>query len=126
MKLSVEQIASVAHNVNRAFCEANGDHSQVDWIFAPGWQKESAIKGVEAHIQSGLTMTPEGSHVSWMNEKFAQGWQYGDTKDPVAKTHPCIKPYDELPLEQRAKDFIFREVVHSLVKLNALHAGRVL
>jgi hypothetical protein len=35
-------------------------------------------------------------------------------KDPDAKTHPCILPYHELPLEQRLKDSLFMAIVHAL------------
>jgi hypothetical protein len=32
----------------------------------------------------------------------------------VARTHPCIKPYDDLPVEQKAKDYMFKAVAHAL------------
>ena len=35
MILSVEEIARVCHNVNKAYCEAIGDDSQVTWEEAP-------------------------------------------------------------------------------------------
>jgi hypothetical protein len=57
---------------------------------------------------------PEASHISWMTQKVADGWKYGEVKDAEAKTHPCIRPFAELPREQQAKDFIFRAVVHAL------------
>jgi hypothetical protein len=49
-----------------------------------------------------------------MKQKVDEGWVYGAVKDPEAKTHPCIVPFDQLPREQQAKDFIFRAVVHAL------------
>ena len=39
------------------------------------------------------------------------------TKDAEKKTHPCIVPYSDLPVVQRAKDYLFREVVHTLAKI---------
>ena len=39
---------------------------------------------------------------------------YGEEKDPERKVHPCMVPFNELPREQQAKDFIFRAVVHAL------------
>jgi hypothetical protein len=108
-------IARVCHNVNRAYCQSIGDHSQPEWKDAPEWQKQSAINGVKAHVESGFTMQPEDSHKSWLAQKEADGWVYGPTKDPSAKTHPCMVPYDQLPLEQRTKDYLFREVVHSMM-----------
>lgn len=106
-------IAVVAHNVNKALCESHSDFSQTYWDEAPDWQKESAINGVLMHINNP-DATPEDSHKSWLAEKEATGWVYGDKKDAVKKTHPCIVPYNELPEFQRAKDYVFREIVHSL------------
>jgi hypothetical protein len=38
-------------------------------------------------------------------------------KDTELKKHPCIVPFDELPEKQRAKDYIFRQIIHSCVVL---------
>lgn len=112
----MEQVARMCHNVNKAYCESIGDMTQQPWESAPQWQKDSALKGVQAHLQSHLTMTPEGSHESWMKEKLSNGWSYGDVKDEMKKTHPCLVPYNELPAAQKAKDYLFRAVVHSAYK----------
>lgn len=117
MKLSVEEIANVCHQVNKAYCSSIGDKSQPEWELAPEWQRKSAIIGVQAHIDSGLTMQPEDSHISWMKLKQQDGWVYGDVKDAKKKTHPCIVEYSQLPKEQQAKDLLFLEVVHTLVKI---------
>lgn len=108
------QIARVCHEVNRAYCEFLGDRSQAEWSNAPQWQKDSAVAGVSA-IRSNPATTPEQSHEGWMAQKVADGWVYGDTKDADHKTHPCMVPYDQLPLAQRAKDHIFGAVVRALL-----------
>jgi hypothetical protein len=113
MTLNREDIARVAHEVNRAYCQALGDDSQPAWNLAPEWQRMSAINGVEFHT-ADPNAGPEASHESWLDEKICGGWRYGPVKDPVAKTHPCVLPFSELPAEQQAKDFIFRAVVHAL------------
>lgn len=112
MTIEREQIARVCHEVNRAYCQAIGDMSQPTWEDAAEWQKQSALLGVNLHCNSDVG--PEASHESWMAQKIADGWVFGETKDPEAKTHPCIVPFAELPREQQAKDFIFRAVVHAL------------
>lgn len=104
-------IAKQCHEANRAYCAALGDTSQVAWEDAPGWQRESAIAGVRAHLNSDLT--PEQSHESWMAQKLADGWGWGEVKDPERKQHPCMAPYQQLPQEQRAKGFIFRAIVNT-------------
>lgn len=85
-RFSPEEIARVAHEVNRAFCQALGDDSQLPWAEAPEWQRQSALEGVT------FLMTN-----SWMERE-----------------HPCLVPFSDLPIEQRAKDFIFCVVVRVL------------
>ena len=106
------QIARIAHEVNRAYCQAIGDNSQPAWEEAPDWQKDSAINGVKAHL-ANPSMTPEQSHESWLAQKRAEGWSWGAVKDPNKKEHPCFIEYNRLPLEQRVKDYLFRGVVHA-------------
>lgn len=106
------EIARIAHEVNRAYCEAMGDNSQPTWENAPQWQKDSALLGVELHTSGDHG--PEASHESWMAQKVADGWKYGPEKNPGIKEHPCMVPFSDLPKEQQAKDFLFRGVVHAL------------
>jgi hypothetical protein len=115
-RLADREIARVCHEVNRAYCEALGDTSQVPWHMAPQWQKDSALTGVRLHIDNP-DAGPQASHESWMAQKVAEGWKYGKEKDAEAKTHHCIVPFDQLPTAQQAKDFIFRGVVHALNSL---------
>jgi hypothetical protein len=85
--------------------------SQPGWHDAPEWQRSSARMGVDLHLSGDHG--PEASHASWLKQKVDEGWVYGATKDPILKTHPCIMPFDQLPKEQQAKDFIFRAVVQA-------------
>jgi len=83
MMMNKEQIAKTCHEVNKAYCESIGDFSQPKWEDVPEWQKESAIKRVDFHLQ------------------------YPETKE-----RPCIVLYDQLP-KQQAKDALFIAVVRS-------------
>ena len=38
-------------------------------------------------------------------------------KDPEAKTHPCMVPYECLPWEQRVKDYLFISVSKALLRM---------
>lgn len=100
----VEHCAREAHEANRNYCYALGDTSQVPWAEAPEWQRASIREGVRG-VFDGLT--PEQSHVQWCHRKLQEGWSYGEAKDPEQKTHPCLRPYAELPPEQRFKDTLF-------------------
>lgn len=113
--MNVTNIAMVCHEVNRAYCKALGDDSQQPWDEAPQWQRDSAINGVKFTL-ANPDAPPSASHDSWLAEKREAGWKYGAVKNPDAKEHPCFVPYEQLPVEQRAKDYIFQAVVRSLGK----------
>ena len=109
----VTEIARVCHEVNRAYCASQGDASQPAWEAAPDWQKDSAINGVLFHL-ANPDSKPSHSHDEWLREKAEAGWSYGPVKNPETKEHPCFVPYDELPREQQAKDYLFLAVVRAL------------
>ena len=111
--LSNEQIARVCHEANRAYCLAIGDDTQKPWSEAEEWQRESAVNGV-VYALSHPDAPNSAQHDSWMKDKVDAGWSYGLVKDSFLKTHPCIVPYDDLPIEQRRKDALFKAVVKAL------------
>jgi RyR domain len=115
MKSMAHSIARVCHEVNAAYCAALGDPTQTLWEEAPQWQKDSAIAGVELHL-ANPNLGVDASHQAWLEHKRAEGWTYGPIKDPEKKEHPCYVPYADLPAEQKAKDFIFRGVVHAIAR----------
>lgn len=106
----IEQIAKVAHETNRAFCESIGDPSQKPWDQAEQWQRESAMKGVEFAL-SNPDAPAAAQHEAWLADKTADGWRYGAVKNSETKEHPCFLPYSQLPVEQRLKDYLFKAVV---------------
>lgn len=110
----IEWIASVCYEANRAYCMAMGDNSFGPWADAPEWQRASNIKGVKLLIENP-DVKPSDSHAAWLEEKRATGWKYGKVKDVDKKEHPCFVPYEELPTEQRAKDYIFLAIARSLL-----------
>ena len=113
---SVEVIAEICHNANRNLCQKMGDNSQKVWRLAPDWQKESAVKGVLFHLNNPDS-TPENSHESWLKEKEETGWKYGPVKDPEKKEHPCMVPYNELPVEQQLKGHLFHGIINALKQI---------
>jgi len=118
----IRRAAAVAHEINRAYCEALGDFSQPSWLKAPAWQVRSAIQGVDFHLENP-DADASASHRNWMKKKTDEGWAYGKKKDPETKTHPCLLPFSQLPKEQQVKDFLFKAVVHALL-LDALDETR--
>jgi len=108
-----EACARAAHEANRAYSLASGDDSIAAWEDAPDWQKTSILNGVNGVLGGN---SPRQSHESWLREKESTGWKYGPVKNPAVKEHPCFKPYDLLPEDQKVKDEIFVSVVKALAK----------
>lgn len=114
IEVTVLEAARTAHNVNKVICEFFEDNSQVDWYDAPQEIKDIAMAGVQA-ILDNPEITSEDLHNKWMGFKKSQGYVFGEVKDDVQKTHPCMVAYKDLPKEQQLKDKVFRTVVLSLV-----------
>lgn len=113
--MTIEQVAQICHDGNKSLCEVNGDQSQKIWADAEQWQRDSAIAGVKFTLENP-NAGADAQHNSWMADKLNDGWKYGNVKNPETKEHPCIVPYDELPSEQQAKDYLFKGIVNSLSK----------
>lgn len=104
-----KQIAELCHAVNKAFCESIGDNSQPNWDNAPEWQHEAVVSIVKSHMKSN-SFNPSDTHDIWMKQKIDAGWTYGEVKDAEKKTHPCIVPYDKLPLHEKTKDYLIKAI----------------
>lgn len=111
---TVEQIAEVCHEANRALTKHVGDVPvQPLWSEAPEEMRVSSVRGVQFAIDNPEA-SPEDQHRAWCNDKLASGWSYGPVKDAAAKTHPALVPYDRLPEATRRKDALFRAIVAAL------------
>ena len=109
-------ISEACHEANRILCEACGHDPIPSWSEAPDWMIESTIDGVLFLIDN-----PDAKvnviHDKWMSDKIKAGWSYGEVKDPEKKTHPCIVPFEMLPVDQQAKDKMFSLIVRSMMKM---------
>ncbi|MFI5842836.1 RyR domain-containing protein [Catenuloplanes sp. NPDC051500] len=107
---AVDQIGWVCHAANRAFQQAVGDARP-----SPEWPDDWEREATEASVRRVLAgATPEELHTSWCDLKYKDGWRYGERKDPDAKTHPCLVPYEQLPERERRKDALFHAIVRAL------------
>jgi RyR domain len=104
-----EEIAELCHENIRVLQRLHRDPSpSTTWFSESEDIRQSAIAGVRA-ARAGATSRE--LHASWVQYKMADGWRYGPDKDPVHKTHPCIRSYDELPDYQKEKDELFLLIV---------------
>ncbi len=117
-------IARMAHQMNCSLIYAASPFVQPEtgpyaWEDAPAWQRGTVIEGVQA-ILDGRVTGPGDSHRAWSEKKIADGWTHGPVKDPEAKTHPCLVPFDALLPYQQLKDHIFFQTVkHMILELGA-------
>lgn len=111
---TITEIAEVAHTAVARYNHLLGDTNFPEWRDAPEWQKASAIDGVLFHVRHPYA-GPEASHENWLRVKRKNGWVWGEVKDEILRTHPCIMPFNQLPPEQQAKDWLFKGIVDSFI-----------
>lgn len=122
----VEQVAKVCHETLRAFCQSLDDHSMLPWEEAPEWQKESSRAGVRSYFKKfadGIEPSPEETHVRWLEERQANGWKHGETKNHQTKEHPALVPYQNLSLDEKRKDYLFAAICRAFCESAAAEAS---
>lgn len=58
-----------------------------------------------------IEMLAEAEHDRWTAERIRSGWRHGRDHDEVARIHPSLVPWKELPEDQREKD---RQAIRAL------------
>jgi hypothetical protein len=108
-----DALARVIHEANRAW-NVHLDDPAPDppWDALPDWHKQMITERI-TQIRAGLT--PAQIHAEWITYLTADGWTWASAKDPGRKTHPCLRPYAELPGEQQVKDDLAVAIVTALL-----------
>ena len=118
----IKRIAHVCHEANRAIQLVNPEDHHISppfldappFLGAPEWMIDSSIMGVKEALSG---KSPEEIHQAWFDFKIKNGWVFGDVRDDVKKTHPCLVPYEELSMAQRIKDHVFQAIVLSMADI---------
>lgn len=45
-------------------------------------------------------------HAGWADWMERKGWVYGEERDPESKTHPHLKEWDDMGLEERESTYV--------------------
>ena len=53
-------------------------------------------------------------HEVWAKSRIDQGWVFGQERNDLKKTHPCLVPYEELPEIEKGYD---RDTAQETLKL---------
>ena len=113
--MNIEQIAEVAHEANRRYCQILGTEDHREWSECTKEHQDRMMSGVRFNIVNP-EITPQEQHENWMKMMSDKGWTYGpDGRNEEVKTHWCMVPYDQLPAKQQAKDALFRSIVMALL-----------
>ena len=59
---------------------------------------------IPTDLQSLIEKIAENVHEVWAAQRISEGWVYGQLKDSVLKTTPCLVPYNELPESEKDYD----------------------
>jgi len=149
----IEQLARSIHADYRAKSEARGETEAENKSMVPWDQLSKDLRdanvaqaaGIGAKLEainavvvpesgeaSDFSFTPEEveglaelEHKRWMNERTAQGWSYGPTRDDRRKIHPDLQEWDALDQDTREKDSdavraipgILREAGYQILRL---------
>jgi len=86
---------------------------------------ESQIRRrIKAMVECAAKSTSDTErHDSWCAMHRESGWVYGETFDPVAKTHPNLVEWDELPSAVKSKARIFDIVAKAAAEVACI-SGR--
>jgi hypothetical protein len=55
-------------------------------------------------IEENINLLAKTEHDGWMRHKKLNGWSYGKKRNEQEKEHPRLKPYDELPKDEKDKN----------------------
>lgn len=86
-------------------------------MYIPKPADTSQIEIPEEIMMDGEVIA-KNTHEVWAKGKLEEGYSYGDTCDPIRKTHSCLKEYELLT--ETEKDYDRRtafETIKLLIKL---------
>ena len=70
----------------------------------------------DVHLPESLNELSEliarNVHEVWAQARMAEGWTYGPERNDIARKHPCLVPYEDLP--ETEKDYDRNTAVNTL------------
>ena len=114
--LTAEEVERVAMHLNTIFNE--GNFLLETSTFDDGCclhEDEEAYMDPEITEQIAERLA-ERLHSQWLNERMDNGWRYGASRSDTSKTHPLMKPWNQLAEEYRTIDYDLPQVFVDLLE----------
>ena len=109
-------LAESCYEATKVISEQILSEEKKEWKLVDSDDKAKLLNAVNRAIEKRIT-DPSVSHGEWITDMIKDGWQYGEKYDEVKKTHPCMIPYDQLPVGQQTKDYIFLAILKPFYNL---------
>lgn len=100
----IETISRDVHEDARHYKAELGEIVPMPWEVCPEDMRQVVRDGVKTALSG---MGPSTLHDVWVTNMTNNGWTYGPEKSDELKTHPCLKPFQELSPVDQAKDTLF-------------------
>lgn len=116
--MTPEEIARVAHATNVAYCEVRGLDRKEAWDDTDPQIRQGTTAAVRQTLMKP-DISPDESHAAWMKDRAEAGWVYDKEYSVVRRTHPNMRPYHYLSVEEKTKDALFLAIVRACVSVAA-------
>lgn len=109
-------MAKIAHEILRAYHVAIGEPP----FITPAWDdlaaSDQARAMAKAEARLASTLTVEQEHSVWLEQKRAQGWEYGPKFDEGARVDPLLVRFEALPEKVRVGKYLIDATVRVLAE----------
>jgi hypothetical protein len=99
------KVAQHVHNYARTLTG-----SDCPWESLSSVTQRTKLRQV-AHVINHADITPAEQHAEWHRAQLERGWTYGPGYDPEERTDPHCLPYEQLPLQQRINEAMYRAII---------------
>ncbi|MBO5199730.1 MAG: Ryanodine receptor Ryr [Clostridia bacterium] len=72
-------------------------------MYTPNPKNTDDIK-LSEDLEVLTELIAENVHEEWAAGRIKQGWTYGEKRDDINKTTPCLVPYNLLPEDEKEYD----------------------
>ena len=77
---------------------------------------DTPFPSVEEFDEETTLLLAQNEHIRWMNERMSAGWIYNAVRNNEKKHHPMLVQWDELPEDEKKKDFDVAKNIIPLLK----------